>query len=301
MPVQKSNHTAFSSALVLTRYLSAQQAFVNRLHQNRSTNRAWYAATDLGGLVNAAYLVTLRTLGLVASGHCAGDEFAVLRQLRVQVNPDGGFFKCPCSSSSSRRITKRALLAMRLALREVEPANRPVSWFRRSLCLDVGFESQLRTVMTSAEPFFGYTRSQKQCRKWDRDVSLPVRLLVADADQNGPVSRTLWLHPRFAAWLTHPSSEMEIFRQPGRFLHRPFHYQLRESLRAFSILHDHIRRRTACPESGWVSRRRTQRNDGTAPRNRMSAEYDNFRRRLRIPRRRFHAGCRHVCISCTRF
>ncbi len=243
MKAERTSSSTLEFDPLSSRCRRARDAAAARLMDRVASNGGWFTTIDLGGLVNASYIIMLRTSGLFCRDDLARVERSVLQLLKQQVNRDGGFFKFVNSPSSSS-VTRLGLVAIRLALGDVDPGARPAKWFARNPYIDPSLETDLRSLLDRAEDFLRQQGTDQHHRKWEADVALLADLLVAQADATRKVTKAAWLQP----WLVERFARSGLTSQGAcRRLDvlslRQFNYLLRKSLPAFSILRERSRHR----------------------------------------------------------
>ncbi len=79
----------------------ARSLALDRLLERKTAEGCWRQPFDLSAMAGAAYVVMLRTTGLIEQAGAATDEMMLIRHVLRQRNRDGGFFKFPNSLFSS--------------------------------------------------------------------------------------------------------------------------------------------------------------------------------------------------------
>jgi len=180
----------------------ARNLALDHLLDTRTAEGCWRQPFDLSAISGAAYVVMLRTTGLIEQAGAARDEMMLVRHMLRQRNRDGGFFKFP-GSPSSRAVTALVLTALRSSLGVVLPAHRPQRWFAPNPELGSELEQCIELAIGEAESFL---RGSKSAGSWrfEGDVALPTSILRAFADPTRERPPVLPISPRLIA-LVHRS------------------------------------------------------------------------------------------------
>ena len=195
----------------------ARNLAIDRLLDTRTAEGCWRQPFDLSAMSGAAYVVMLRTTGLIEQAGSATDEMMLVRHMLHQRNRDGGFFKFP-GSPSSRAVTGLALTALRSSLGVVLPAHRPQRWFAPNPELGSELEQRMEMAIAEAESFLRTPRSSGGWR-FEGDVALPASILKAFADPIRERPPVLPISPRLIA-LVHRSRLLAKVQQHfSAFIH----------------------------------------------------------------------------------
>jgi len=108
--------TFVGSPDLAVRVRRARNLALDHLLDTRTAEGCWRQPFDLSAMSGAAYVVMLRTTGLIEQAGAARDEMMLVRHMLRQRNRDGGFFKFP-GSPSSRAVTALVLTALRALVR----------------------------------------------------------------------------------------------------------------------------------------------------------------------------------------
>jgi squalene cyclase len=152
---------------------------LDHLLKSRTEAGVWREAFDLSAITAAAYLVMLRTSGLIGEPGARHEELELVRRLIQQRNPDGGFYPS-VGSRSSRAVTRLVLTALRLARGEVSAAGRPSQWFERNPDIDSSFARETDQAVHACVNFLG--GSGRRDRRFELHFSIPTAILGSYAD-----------------------------------------------------------------------------------------------------------------------
>ncbi|KPL11139.1 hypothetical protein AMJ85_04415 [candidate division BRC1 bacterium SM23_51] len=141
-----------SSLSLVARARRAQDLALQRLLEIRSPSGAWNTVGDMNALGAAMFVIMLRTTGLIERTGADEQEMLLVRHMINQANPDGGFYKYP-GSLSSRSVTALVVLALRMAIGDVPPRDRPASWLRRNGRIDNALADKVVATIARAESF----------------------------------------------------------------------------------------------------------------------------------------------------
>lgn len=189
------------------RVRAARDLALKRLGDLQSGAGSWCMPIYPNGLTAAAFVILLRTSGLIERVGQFELEKKLVRVAARYTNPDGGFWKYP-GSPSSLCLTRVFLTALRLVLGEIEPGSRSAEWFRRNPLIDATLESELKRVAERACRFLACGRPEASWQ-FDLDLRILTPLLVSHADN----AKRL---PPIVSWLPRP-------RRPSRHFHFLWH------------------------------------------------------------------------------
>ena len=195
----------------------ARSLALDRLLERKTAEGCWRQPFDLSAMAGAAYVVMLRTTGLIEQAGAATDEMMLIRHVLCQRNRDGGFFKFP-GSPSSRAVTALALTALRSSLGVVLPGRRPQRWFAPNPELGSELEQSIELAIGEAEAFL---RGPKSAGSWkfEADVAPPSSILRTYADPTRERPPVLPISPRLIALVYRSRFLAKVRQQVSALIH----------------------------------------------------------------------------------
>jgi len=154
---------------------------------------------DLCAFTGALYVLFLRLTGLIEDQESAADEAKVVHHMINQVNPDGGFYKYP-GSPSCRNVSILSLLALRIAMGNVEGHARHSGWFAANEYIDDESRLRIDRCIDRARHTTRIRRSGGARRTFETDVRLTRTLLEGCIEPVSFLPR-FHLEPEFVAWI----------------------------------------------------------------------------------------------------
>lgn len=152
---------------------SARDLALRRMLEKQKTDGSWNEPIDWYAFPSALYIITTRTTGLIRHTGFAEEETQLLRHITSQANPDGGFYRYT-GSPSCKNTTRIVLLAIRLALGDIEPRERPAAWYRLNQQVNGDLEWRLRRTIDKAERYLRHGESRSSSFEADHKVWLTV-------------------------------------------------------------------------------------------------------------------------------
>jgi len=182
----------------LTRKVAkARDLALQRLLEIKTDQHTWEDSLDVSAFYSAVYIVMLRTTGQIGHPRAYREELALLRHMISHRNTDGGFYKFH-GSPSNRAISRLSVMAIRMALGEVQSEHCPRRCFRPNPLIDAELAATLHQVIKDSDRFikkgkkYGYI-------PFELDHMLVSHLMICYTDKKRFLLPISFLEPEVGA------------------------------------------------------------------------------------------------------